>query len=53
MKSLPAALPLRALVAAIGGFIGAELGSRKLGHVGLQRILAVVMIIGGLKLILT
>jgi uncharacterized membrane protein YfcA len=53
VRSLPPALPLRALAAAIGGLIGAELGSRKLGTVALQRVLAVVMIIAALKLLLT
>lgn len=53
VRSLPPALPLRTLAAAIGGLIGAELGSRKLGNVALQRVLAVVMIIAALKLLLT
>lgn len=53
VRALPAALPLWALAAGIGGVIGAELGSRKLGNVALQRVLAVVLVIAGLKLILT
>lgn len=53
VRSLPGALPLWALAAAAGGFIGPELGSRKLGNSALQRVLTVVMIIAGLKLLLT
>ncbi len=52
VRSLPAALPLWA-AAAVGGFIGAELGSRKLGNTALQRVLGAVMIIAAVKLLLT
>ena len=34
-------------------FSWAELGSRKLGNVALQRVLALVMLIAALKLIIT
>ncbi len=53
VRSLPAALPLWAVAAAVGGFIGAELGSRKLGNTALQRVLGAVMIIAAVKLLLT
>lgn len=53
VQGLPSALPFWALAAALGGFIGAGLGSRRLGHSALQRVLAVVLIIAGLKLIVT
>lgn len=36
----------------IGGFIGAELGSKRLGNKVIYQLLAVVMVIGGLKMIL-
>jgi hypothetical protein len=39
--------------AVVGGFIGAELGSRRLDNVWLRRLLGVVLLIAGLKMILT
>jgi uncharacterized protein len=51
--ALPEALPLWALAAVTGGFIGAELGSRRLGNAGIQRALALVLVIAGAKMILT
>jgi len=35
-----------------GGLIGTSIGTRRLGHVGIRRMLAVVVIIAGLKMIL-
>ena len=49
--SLPDALPLWLGAVAIGGFIGSELGSRRLPTAGVRRALAVVLVIAGLKLI--
>jgi uncharacterized membrane protein YfcA len=49
--SLPAALPYWAVAAAAGGFIGAELGSRRLGSPTIQKLLAVVLAIAGAKMI--
>lgn len=51
--TLPAALPMWAIAAVIGGFIGAELGSRHLGNQAIQRVLAVVLAVAGVKMILT
>lgn len=51
--ALPSALPLWATVAAIGGFIGAEYGSRRLGSSAIQKLLALVLIIAGVKMIAT
>jgi uncharacterized protein len=51
--ALPAALPLWALAAAAGGWIGAEYGSRRLRSEILQRLLAAVLAIAGLKMLLT
>jgi uncharacterized membrane protein YfcA len=48
---LPAALPVWAAAAVVGGFIGAHYGSRKLETVALRRLLAVVLVIAGAKLI--
>jgi hypothetical protein len=52
-RELPAlALPLAA-AALGGGTVGSYLGSRRLPHTVIKRLLAVVLIIAGLKLILT
>lgn len=44
-------LPLWALVVLVGGIIGAEYGSRRLGNPNIQRLLALVLLIAGLKMI--
>ncbi|HEY5276094.1 MAG TPA: sulfite exporter TauE/SafE family protein [Coriobacteriia bacterium] len=49
--SLPAALPIWLIAVAIGGSIGAELGARRLGTPALRRVLALVLVVAGLKLI--
>jgi uncharacterized membrane protein YfcA len=41
------------LAAVLGGWIGAELGSRQLGSVVLRRLLALVLVIAGIKIMLT
>src|SRR5215216_3525413 len=53
IRYLPDALPVWALAAAVGGLIGSELGSRKLQSNGIRRALAAVLVIAGLKLMLT
>jgi uncharacterized protein len=53
VRGLPSYLPVLLVAAGVGGFIGAELGSRKLGHSAFRRVLAVVLVVAGLKLILT
>jgi uncharacterized membrane protein YfcA len=53
IRYLPEALPVWAVAAAVGGLIGSELGSRKLQSNGIQRALAAVLVIAGLKLMLT
>jgi uncharacterized membrane protein YfcA len=53
MWSLPAPLPIWATAAVVGGIIGTELGSRKLASQTLRYLLAAVLVIAGLKLILT
>src|SRR5690606_27895025 len=47
----PAALPWWALAALAGGFIGAEYGSRRLGNPTIQKLLALVLVIAGIKMI--
>ena len=50
---LPEELPLWAAAAVIGGFIGSEVGSKHLGNVAIQRVLAVVLAIAGVKMVFT
>ena len=47
---LPSTLPLALLCAAAGALIGSELGTRRIGLLGLRRLLALVMIIAALRL---
>jgi uncharacterized protein len=51
VMALPTALPLWAAAAMLGGWVGAEYGSRRFSHLTLQRLLAVVLVIAGIKLI--
>jgi uncharacterized membrane protein YfcA len=48
--SLPEALPMWAIAVVVGGFIGAELGSRWLSTKVLLRLLALTLMAAGLKL---
>jgi uncharacterized membrane protein YfcA len=50
ISSLPAALPVWALTAGLGGWIGAEYGSRKLATQRLQQILAIILIIAAIRI---
>lgn len=51
VAALPSFIPLWALAAVVGGWIGAEYGSRRFGNATLRRLLAAVLIIAGLKMI--
>lgn len=53
LGNLPTQLPLWAGAAVVGGIIGAELGSRRLGTLAFRRLLGVVLVIAGAKLILS
>lgn len=53
LSSLPDVLPLWLIAVAIGGWIGAEYGSKRWGSHQVRYALALVMVIAGLKLILT
>jgi uncharacterized protein len=53
VQYLPGAIPVWAVAAGIGGLIGSEIGSRHLQSNGIRRALAVVLVIAGLKLMLT
>lgn len=46
-------LPLWALVVIVGGFIGAEFGSRRLGNARVQQVLALVLLVAGAKMMVT
>ena len=50
LNALPSAIPYWAVAAVVGGIVGSELGSRRLGNLTLRRLLAVVLVIAGLKL---
>lgn len=50
---LPAAIPVWALAAGVGGWLGAGYGSRHLSGVWTRRLLALVLAIAALKLIFT
>ena len=51
--ALPSSLPLWALVVVIGGYNGAEYGSKRLRNPTLQKLLALVLLIAGIKMIAT
>ena len=51
LHALPPALPYFALAAVAGGIIGSEFGSRRLASVTIRRLLAVVLIVAGVKMI--
>ncbi len=51
--ALPAALPYWAIAAGVGGFIGAEYGSKRFGNPTIKRLLGVVLLVAGVKMVLT
>lgn len=51
--ALPSALPYWAIAAVIGGYVGAEYGSKRLGNPTIQKLLAVVLVVAGAKMIAT
>lgn len=52
-KSFPSFAIAPAIAAVAGGTIGAHLGSRRLDHTTIKRVLAVVLVLAGVKLIFT
>jgi uncharacterized membrane protein YfcA len=52
LQMLPPALPYFALAAVVGGLVGSEFGARRLASVTIRRLLAVVLVVAGLKMIL-
>ena len=53
LTALPSAIPVWLIAVAIGGWIGAEYGSKHWGSVQTRRALALVMVIAALKMVLT
>jgi len=53
VAQIPVMIAYWAPAAVIGGYIGAEYGSKRFGNLTLIRLLAVVLIIAGLKMMLT
>jgi hypothetical protein len=51
LDQLPEVFPLWAGAALVGGLIGAELGSRRIGTPAFRRLLGVVLVVAGAKLI--
>lgn len=51
LGNLPAQLPLWASAVVVGGLIGAELGSRRIGTPTFRRLLGLVLVVAGAKLI--
>ncbi|MFL6227659.1 MAG: sulfite exporter TauE/SafE family protein [Pyrinomonadaceae bacterium] len=51
VRSLPAAIPSLAVAALVGGLVGSELGSRRLPTLAIRRLLALVLVVAGVKLI--
>jgi len=53
VKNVPREIAWWAPAALIGGLIGAELGSRRLAPMTMRRLLAVVLVVAGVKMLLT
>ena len=51
VAALPSEIPFWAAAAFAGGLIGSEIGSRRLGSAALRRLLAIVLLIAGGKLL--
>lgn len=50
--TLPREIPIWALLAVVGGWIGAEFGSKRFSPALLRRLLALVLVIGGLRMVI-
>jgi uncharacterized membrane protein YfcA len=51
VQVLPRAIPYFAFAAIVGGLVGSEFGSRRLASVTIRRLLAVVLVVAGVKMI--
>ncbi|HLL14150.1 MAG TPA: sulfite exporter TauE/SafE family protein [Pyrinomonadaceae bacterium] len=52
LQMLPPSLPYFALAAIVGGLVGSEFGTRRLANVTIRRLLAVVLVVAGVKMFL-
>ena len=50
--SLPPNIPYLLVAAGLGGLVGSELGSKRLDNTTIRRVLAVVLVVAGMKLVL-
>jgi uncharacterized protein len=53
ISTLPSAIPIWAVAAIAGGYIGADYGSRRFGNITIKRLLATVLVIAGGKMIIS
>ena len=51
VKTLPSGIPIWVAAAVVGGWIGAEYGSKRLSPVLLRQLLAVILAVAGLKML--
>jgi len=51
VASVPSGLPIWVAAVVIGGWMGADSGSKRLGNDSIRHLLAVVLIAAGLKLV--
>ena len=51
VQHLPPQLPIWGLAVVAGGFLGAEIGSRRIGTPTFKRLLGVVLVVSGIKLV--
>lgn len=51
VQMLPSFIPYLAITAVLGGFLGSKIGSQKVNNEMIRRLLAVVLVISGLKLL--
>lgn len=51
--NFPSALPFWAMAAVIGGYIGAEYGSKRLTNPAIRKLLALVLLVAGIKMLAT
>jgi uncharacterized protein len=53
ISTLPSAIPIWAVAAIVGGYIGADYGSRRFGNITIKRLLAAVLVIAGFKMLIS
>lgn len=53
LQRIPPEMSYLAVAALLGGLLGTQLGTRRLGNTGLRRALALVLVVAGLKMLLT